>query len=166
MATIDEIVDRLEAEGDVLDRSEFRGDRRVVVAAERLSAVMRRLRVEHGFDMLVDLTCVDYLRYEGARDRFGLVYALSSTSENRRLWVRVFLNEPDLEVDSLVPLWASADWMEREVYDMFGIVFRGHRDLRRILLPEAFEGHPLRKDYPLQGLGERHHFEVLRRGES
>ncbi len=166
MATIAEIVEALEQTGDVVATSTFRGDTRVVVDAERLTAVARRLQVEFGFDMLIDVTCVDYLHYEGARDRFGLVYSLFSTESNQRLWLRVYLNEPGLEVDSLVPLWESANWMEREVYDLFGIRFRHHPDLRRILLPEAFTSHPLRKDYPLQGRGERHHLPVVERGES
>jgi NADH-quinone oxidoreductase subunit C len=75
------------------------------------------------------------------------------------------LNEPDLEVPSAVPQWEGANWLEREVYDMFGITFGGHPDLRRILMPQEFTAYPLRKDYPLQGKGERHNFPVLRRGD-
>ena len=96
-------------------------------------------------------------------DRFGLVYVLLGTETNERLIVRTYRNEPDLTVPSAVPLWESANWLEREVYDMFGIRFAGHPDLRRILLPEAFAAFPLRKDYPLQGRGERHNFPVLTR---
>ncbi|HEV3416716.1 MAG TPA: NADH-quinone oxidoreductase subunit C, partial [Pirellulales bacterium] len=115
------------------------------------------------FDFLVDITCVDYLHYRGAADRFGLVYLLAGTETNERITIRTFLNEPDLDVPSAVPLWEGANWMEREVYDMFGITFAGHPDLRRILLPEEFTAFPLRKDYPLQGRGERHNFPVLTR---
>ena len=99
-------------------------------------------------------------------DRFGLVYVLAGTDSNLRLTVRVMLNEPDLTVPSVTPLWEGANWMEREVWDMFGIRFEGHPDLRRILLPEEFAAHPLRKDYPLQGRGERHNFPVLTRSEA
>ena len=146
--------------------SEFRGDVRVVVPRETLFTVMHTLRDEHGFDLLVDVTCVDYLNYRNATDRFGLVYLLCSTETNERLAVRVYLNEPDLTVPSLVPLWEGANWLEREVYDMFGITFEGHPDHRRILMPDAFTAHPLRKDYPLRGRGERHNFPVITRDQS
>jgi NADH-quinone oxidoreductase subunit C len=151
--------------GDVRT-SEFRGKTRIVIGAESLFEVMKLLKSDYGFDYLVDITCVDYLAFRYATDRFGLVYELTNTKENVRLTVRSFLNEPKLEIDSVVPLWAGANWMEREVYDMFGIVFVGHPDLRRILLPEEFTSFPLRKDYPLQGRGERHNFPVIRRAEA
>lgn len=144
--------------------SEFRGATRVVLTKEQLMPGMTLLK-QRGFGLLVDVTCVDYLNYRDATDRFGLVYLLANTITNERLTVRVFLNEPDLTVPSMMPLWEGADWLEREVYDMFGIVFEGHRDLRRILLPEEFTAHPLRKDYPLQGRGERHNFQRLTRDQ-
>jgi NADH-quinone oxidoreductase subunit C len=149
-----------------LEVSEFRGDVRVVVPRERLREALELLRNKRGFDLLVDITCVDYLAYRDARDRFGLVYLLTNTEANERITVRVFLNEPDLIVPSAVPLWEGANWMEREVWDMFGITFDGHPDHRRILLPEEFAAHPLRKDYPLQGRGERHNFPRLAREEA
>ena len=149
-----------------LPTSEFHGDTRVVVGRERLAEVMEFLKESGGFDLLADVTCVDYLNYRGATDRFGLVYLLANTITNERLTVRCFVNEPDLCVPSLVPLWAGANWLEREVYDMFGIVFDGHPDLRRILMPEEFTAFPLRKDYPLQGRGERHNFPRLERSEA
>lgn len=146
--------------------SEFRGDARVVVSRDELYDVLQTLRDKHGYDLLVDVTCVDYLRYRDAVDRFGLVYLLANTQTTARLTVRTFLNEPNLTVPSAVPLWNGANWMEREVYDMFGIRFEGHPDLRRILMPQEFTAYPLRKDYPLQGRGERHNFPVIRRGEA
>ena len=94
------------------------------------------------------------------------MYQLANTDANRRMTVRVFLGEEDPSVESVVPLWAGANWLEREVWDLFGITFTGHPDLRRIVLPEQFTAHPLRKDYPLQGRGERHNLPVLTRGES
>jgi NADH-quinone oxidoreductase subunit C len=143
--------------------SEYRDQTRVVVPIDSLMAVMEMLRHRRQFDLLVDVTCVDYLNYRDATDRFGLVYLLASTATNERITIRVFLNEPDLTVPSMFPLWKGADWLEREVWDMFGINFDGHPDLRRILLPEEFTAFPLRKDYPLQGRGERHNFPVLTR---
>jgi NADH-quinone oxidoreductase subunit C len=145
--------------------SEFRGETRAVVPRDELFAVLSHLRDARGFDLLVDITCVDYLNYRGAEDRFGLVYLLASTWTNERITLRVFVNEPDLVVPSAVPLWAGANWLEREVFDMFGIRFEGHPDLRRILMPEEFTAFPLRKDYPLQGRGERHNFPVLHRAD-
>ena len=97
--------------------------------------------------------------------RFGLVYLLTHCASNERITLRVFLNDPEPAVASAVPLWEGANWLEREVWDMFGIRFDGHPDLRRILMPEEFTAFPLRKDYPLQGRGERHNFPVLTRGE-
>lgn len=146
------------------DASEFRGQTRVVVPREAVLEACRTLHDQRGFDLLVDVTCVDYLAYRDAEHRFGLVYLLASTATNERVTLRVFLDEPDLSVPSLVPLWEGANWLEREVYDMFGIRFAGHPDLRRILMPDEFTAFPLRKDYPLQGRGERHNFPVLRRG--
>lgn len=146
--------------------SEFRGQTRVVVPREHLRAAFQLLRDQRHFDMLVDVTCVDYLHYRDAEHRFGLVYLLASTVTNERITLRVFVDEPDLTVPSAVPLWQGADWMEREVFDMFGILFDGHPDLRRILLPDEFTAFPLRKDYPLQGRGERHNFPVLHRATS
>lgn len=143
--------------------SEFRGQTRAVVPRELLFAALSTLRDRCGFDLLVDITCVDYLNYRDAIDRFGLVYLLAATATNERITLRVFLNEPDPRVPSAMPLWEGANWLEREVWDMFGITFDGHPDLRRILLPEEFTAHPLRKDYPLQGRGERHNFPVLTR---
>ena len=89
--------------------SEFRGDTRVVVPKESLLAVMQHLKSDGKFDLLVDVTCVDYLNYRDARDRFGLVYLLANTITSERLTVRCFLNEPDLTVPSMVPLWSGAN---------------------------------------------------------
>lgn len=154
-----------QAFGD-LPTSEFRGQRRVVVPPELVHKVLAMLKEQRGFDFLVDITCVDYLYYREASDRFGLAWLLANTQTNERLTVRSFVNDPEPTVRSVVDLWKGADWMEREVWDMFGIRFEGHPDLRRILLPEEFTAFPLRKDYPLQGRGERHNFPVITRAES
>ena len=149
---------------DAFTTSEFRDNRRVHVAPERLFAVLEFLKDECGFDMLVELTGGDYLTiptrrtasasgtsWSTRRPASGCSSRRSSTTPIRRC--RRF---------SAVE---GADWMEREVYDMFGIVFDGHPDLRRILMPEEFTAFPLRKDYPLRGRGERHNFPVITRAE-
>lgn len=141
-------------------------NQRVEVPAENLYTVCEFLKQDCAFDFLSDVTCVDFLHYRNARDRFGLTYVLRSTETGLMLIVRSFLNEPELSVKSVYPLWQGAEWLEREVYDMFGIVFEGHPDLRRILLPVEFVDHPLRKDYPLRGRGERHNFERITRDQS
>jgi NADH-quinone oxidoreductase subunit C len=151
---------------DGFSTSEFRDNRRVIVSPGRLFPVLQCLKEQCGFDMLAELTAVDYLYYPDAKDRFGVVYVLLNTGTGERVVVKTYLNEPDLTIPSAFPLWKGADWMEREVYDMYGIVFAGHPDLRRILMPEEFVAFPLRKDYPLRGKGERHNFPVITRAES
>jgi NADH-quinone oxidoreductase subunit C len=146
--------------------SQFRDNFRLHVAPERLDDCLHCLREDCGFDMLIDLSAVDYLNYPGAQDRFGVIYALLDTSTGERVYVKTAVNEPELRLPSVYSLWKGADWMEREVYDMFGIEFTGHPDLRRILMPEEFAAFPLRKDYPLRGRGERHNFPVITRAES
>lgn len=146
--------------------SQFRDNFRLHVAAERVYACLACLKDDCGFDMLIDVTAVDYLNFARARDRFGVVYALLNTINGQRVYVKTAVNEPELRLPSVFPLWKGADWLEREVYDMFGIEFTGHPDLRRILMPDEFTAFPLRKDYPLQGRGERHNFPVISRAES
>jgi len=149
-----------------LNFSDFRDNRRVSVPKERLVEVLTCLKSEGGFDLLSDITAVDYLEYEDAADRFGVVYVLVNTTTGERVLVKTFVNDPEPTLPSMYPLWKSADWTEREVYDMFGIRFEGHPDLRRILMPDEFTAFPLRKDYPLKGRGERHNFPVITRSES
>ncbi len=137
----------------------------VRIEPERLVEVLRFLRDDPrtSFEQLCDLTCVDYLNFPGATDRYGVIYSLLSLRHNHRLWVKCFVNDPDPRVPSVVSIWPGADWLEREVFDMFGVVFEGHPDLRRILTWDGFEAHPLRKDYPLRGKGERENYEVVTR---
>jgi len=146
--------------------SEFKGDTQIVVPAANLVEIVQYLKNEPalGYNMLSDVTAVDYLNYGNMKDRFGLVYVLNSVDVCApRLILRVFVNDPEPTVDSLVPVFAGADWLEREVFDMFGIKFRGHPDLRRILTWDGFKAHPLRKDYPVIGNGERDAFPILSR---
>ncbi len=107
---------------------------------------------ELAFEVLMDLTAVDYLKYPGREDgpRFDVVYHLYSLRLNHRLRVKVRVDEDEAVVPTVVPLWPIANWLEREVWDMFGIRFEGHPDLRRLLMYEEFVGHPLRKDYPIE----------------
>src|SRR5260370_21546047 len=138
----------------------------LLVKPEPLLDFLKCLKEECGFDMLFELTAIDYLNYPDARDRYGVVHGLLNTASGERVFVKTFVNDPDPVLPSAVPLWKGADWMEREVYDMYGILFDGHPDLRRILMPEEFTSFPLRKDYPLRGRGERHNFPVITRAES
>ncbi len=163
---VGETLGALVAAFPAVTHSEFRDQARAVVPRESLRPALEFLKSQRQFDFLTDITCVDYLNYRDAEHRFGLVYLLASTETAERLTVRVFVDEPDPTVPSVVALWEGANWMEREVWDMFGIRFEGHPDLRRILMPEEFTAFPLRKDYPMQGRGERHNFPVLQRGTS
>ena len=149
--------------------SSFRDNQRVIVPADKVAVLfplLKCLKEECGFDMLAELGGIDYLNYPGATDRYGVVYGLTNTVTGERVWVKAFINDPDPELPSVVELWRGADWMEREVFDMYGVKFTGHPDLRRILMPHEFAAFPLRKDYPLRGYGERHNFETVTRAES
>ena len=147
MSTEDALKSKFASEG--LAFSVFRDNHRVIVPASSLFDTLAYLKNELHFDMLAELTAVDYLEYEGAKDRFGVVYVLVCTKTGERLVLKTHVNEPDPVLPSAYSLWKAADWLEREVYDMFGIKFEGHSDLRRILMPHDWEGHPQRKDYPL-----------------
>ncbi len=133
----------------ILESHDFRGDETIVIAREELREIVRFLKEDPklDFDFLIDITAADYL---GKKEpRFEVIYHLYSLRNNQRLRVKVPVPEEDPAVDSLTPLWKGANWLEREAWDMYGIRFRGHPDLRRILLYEEFQGHPLRKDYPV-----------------
>ncbi len=168
---------------------EFRDMVTVVVPADRIAEVCRFLRDEPslGYDYLSELNGIDYLNYPGAVDRFGITYGLVSVEKQTpRLWLKVFLNpkhstapgsewvkirdeeaaeksDEGLRISSVCDIWPGAEWMEREVYDMLGIVFLGHPDLRRILTWNGYNNYPLRKDYPLRGLGERENYTIVTR---
>lgn len=135
------------------------------VSADRLVEVMEFLRRDERclFEQLCDLTCVDYLDFPKASDRYGVVYSLLSITHGHRLWVKCFANDPSPEVPSVTDVWQGANWLEREVWDLFGVKFTDHPDLRRIMTWEGFKAHPLRKDYPLIGRGEREDFRRITR---
>jgi NADH-quinone oxidoreductase subunit C len=136
--------------GEALIREdEFRGDLTLTVTRERLHEMLGTLRREPDldFNFLMDVTGVDYLNL-GRLPRFEAVYHLYSLAHHRRLRLKVPLEEDDRWVPTATDIWQGADWFEREAWDMFGIVFEGHPNLRRILCHEDFGGHPLRKDFP------------------
>ena len=132
----------------LIDVKEFRGEVTVTVRKEDIVAVCRFLKTELSYNMLTDITAVDY---PGNDQRFMMVYNLYSIPNKDRLRVKAPVEESACSIATLSGLWNSANWLEREVYDLFGINFINHPDLRRILMTDDWVGHPLRKDYPLQG---------------
>jgi len=139
--------------GRIVETHAHRGDHTAVVERSAILEVLRVCRddADLRFDVLMDLTAVDYLKYPGREfgPRFEVVYHLYSLPHNHRVRIKVSVEEDGAHVPSVVPLWPIANWFEREVWDMFGIRFDGHPDLRRLLMYEEFQGHPLRKDYPV-----------------
>ena len=124
------------------------GDETVVIDRDFLVDLSKFLMKEsYAYTMLLDMTCVDYF---GDDLRFEMVYHLFSITNNDRVRIKVRLSEKDLKIDSLTPLWKNANWLEREIFDMFGVHFEGHPYLERLFMYDGFEGHPLRKDYPLR----------------
>lgn len=148
------------------EASRFRDNVRFDFAPDSVEPALRFLNNECGFDYLAELTAADLLEYPDARNRFRVVYVLVNTAVGERIHIRTHVDLPDPTLPSAVSLWRGANWMEREVFDMFGIRFAGHPNLKRILMPEEFTAFPLRKDYPLRGRGERHNFPVITRAES
>lgn len=127
------------------------GEVSIRVARESIADVCTWLRDNGPFEMLADLSGVDYLGVAPDQDRFLVAYHLYSFRMNTRLRLRVFVPDGDERVPTVTTVWPTANWHEREVYDFFGIVFEGHPDLRRIMMPDDWDGHPQRKDYPLGG---------------
>lgn len=124
------------------------GDDTLVIQKDALLEIMDFIyQKPYEFTMLLDLTCVDYM---GETPRYQMVYHVYSLAHNLRLRLKAPVEEGDLTIDSLTGRWKNANWLEREVYDMFGIRFNRHPDMRRLFMYEGFEGHPLRKDYPLR----------------
>ena len=146
------VVERLRAwnPNAISEVIEFRGETTIVVPRDVLRSVAERCREDKDlqFNLLSDATCLDRFPLE---PRFEVNYHLVSIPRAKRLRLQVRLSSNDPVVDSLVPVWPGANWLEREIFDLFGIRFNGHPDLRRILLPEDWEGYPLRKDYPVEG---------------
>ncbi len=145
--TLKKLVERFP--DSIIETHSHRGDDTAVVKKEDIVPICTFLRDDAAlrYNFMMDLTAVDYL---GREPRFEVVYHLYSLQHNQRVRIKAGVSESECTIDSIVSVWICADWFEREVFDMYGITFKGHPELRRILLYEGFEGHPLRKDYPLK----------------
>lgn len=135
----------------IIDVVEFRGEVTVTVKRDDIIPVLSFLKQSLQYNLLTDVTAVDYLGKKA--ERFMMVYQLYSIPNKDRLRIKAAVSEGDCRIQSATQVWQTANWLEREVYDLFGITFDNHPDLRRILMTDDWEGHPLRKDYPLQGPG-------------
>jgi NADH-quinone oxidoreductase subunit C len=150
-ATLLEFVEKLKAEnaGWVEDVKDALGEVTIIVPREAIADVCLFLKTTHGFDMLADLCGAD--RGPEEDPRFEVNYHLLGTKHHHRLRLKVLLSEDDAHVETVSNVWKTANWHERETFDLVGVIFDNHPDLRRILLPSDFDGHALRKDYPLRG---------------
>jgi NADH-quinone oxidoreductase subunit C len=152
MSNLTDLVERLKEKFPqaVEETVYFRDEYTVRIAREHLLEVARFLKEdpEYGFNFLSDLCGVDYM---GREPRFEVVYHLYSMEHKHRLRMKVSLSEGDLSIPSVTPVWKTANWHERECFDLLGIIFTNHPDMRRILTPEGFTDYPLRKDFPLRG---------------
>ncbi len=147
------IIEKLKARfgEEATQASEFRDELTIVVPKDRIVEICRFLKEDAAlkFDLLADVFGIDM---NTAENRFGVIYNLYSLTNKFRLRLKTFTEEEDPKVPTVTGVWGTANWHERETYDMFGIVFEGHPDLRRVYMPEEFEYHPLRKDFPLMGI--------------
>jgi NADH-quinone oxidoreductase subunit C len=149
---LDPVVSVKEAFADaVLDVKDFWGETTLVVDPKHIMHIVRYLRDTPGlaYNYLSDISAVDYWPEQTRPGRFGVCYHLLSMLYTRRLRVKVYLSEDDPAVDSIIMVWPAANWLEREAYDLMGITFKGHPDLRRLQMPDDWQGHPHRRDYPL-----------------
>ncbi len=146
----------------IIDTSEFAGEQILHVKSQHILTVLTTLKAD-GYNFLADLTAIDNLTL-GGYERFAVVYHLLCHQTAERLTVKAYVPEEKASLPSVESLWKTADWQEREVFDLFGIIFEGHPNLIRIMNPDDYEGHPLRKDYPRLGRKERDDFPVIERG--
>jgi len=147
--------------GAVLDITEFAGEHILHVQGQDILKVLTELK-DDGFNFLADLTAIDNLTL-GGFERFAVSYHLLSHKTAERVTVKAYISEEKPSLPSVESLWKTADWQEREVFDLYGIKFEGHPNLIRIMNPDDFEGYPLRKDYPRLGRKERDDFPVVDR---
>ncbi len=151
MNEVNETIEKLKAQfgADIGEQPEFRGECGVVVPRAKILDVCRFLKTGCGFDMLTDLTGVDNL---GSDPRFEVHYLVYAIARRERLRLVTGVPENDAAVDSVVSVWSTADWHEREAFDLLGLTFRGHPNLKRIIMWEGYPHFPLRKDFPVAGL--------------
>lgn len=144
------IVEKIKAKfaSEVLNVVEFRGETTVTVKKDQIVDICTFMRDELGYNLLCDLCAVDYM---GQAPRYMVVYNLYNITSKQRFRIKAPVEEQDGKIDTVSTVWGTANWLEREVWDLMGISFNHHPDLRRILMPVDWEGHPLRKDYPVQG---------------
>ena len=146
----------------VLGLTEYAGEQIIHIKGQGVIDVLKTFK-DAGFNFLADLTAIDNLTL-GGFERFAVVYHLLSHGSAERVTIKAYVPEDNPVLPSIELLWKTADWQEREVFDLFGIEFEGHPNLTRIMNPDDFEGHPLRKDYPRLGRKERYDFPVIDRG--
>jgi NADH-quinone oxidoreductase subunit C len=147
-SSINAAVTAIQAKFKVSRKTEFRGEVTLSVERSEIKALCAFCKETLGFDMLLDLSGVDNF---GEEPRFEVVYELYQLNTDAHLRLKIAVSEDELSVDSVIDIWPTADWHERETYDMYGITFPGHPDLRRILMWEGYPFFPLRKDFPLAG---------------
>ena len=145
-----------------LDKTQFAGEDIIHIKGSSNLDILKLFK-DNGFNFLADMTAIDNLTL-GGFERFSVVYHLLSHETKERVTVKAYVPENQPELPSAESLWKTADWQEREIYDLFGISFKGHPNLVRIMNPDDYKGHPLRKDYPRLGMKERDDFPVVKRG--
>ena len=146
----------------ILDTTKFAGEDIIHIKGSSILEILKLFK-DNGFNFLADMTAIDNLTL-GGFERFSVVYHLLSHETAERVTVKAYIPEDKPELPSAESLWKTADWQEREIYDLFGILFKGHPNLIRIMNPDDYKGHPLRKDYPRLGMKERDDFPVVTRG--
>ena len=148
--------------GSTLDTTKFAGEDIIHIKSSSILEILKLFK-NNGFNFLADMTAIDNLTL-GGFERFSVVYHLLSYETAERVTVKAYVSEDQAELPSVESIWKTADWQEREIYDLFGISFIGHPNLIRIMNPDDYQGHPLRKEYPRLGRKERDDFPVVKRG--
>ena len=146
----------------ILDTTKFAGEDIIHIKGSSNLDILKLFK-NNEFNFLADMTAIDNLTL-GGFERFSVVYHLLSHETKERVTIKAYVPEDEPELPSVESLWKTADWQEREIYDLFGILFKGHPNLIRIMNPDDYNGHPLRKDYPRLGRKERDDFPVVKRG--